>query len=132
MPWRSRRAVVAVTDKRGREERHGTRLVALGLQESAPKADPPRAPSWDDFPVFVWREKYAGKPLPDELVSPFGGVILMRDEDSSWARERGLAYLVWNVAGRNALHLDADEAWRARVEQWIQPRTRSSSSASRA
>ena len=90
------------------------------LQESAPRLDPPRVPSWDDFPVFVWREKYAGKPLPDELVAPFGGVILMRDEDSSWARERGLAYLVWNVAGRNALHLDADEAWQKRVERWIQ------------
>jgi hypothetical protein len=70
----------------------------------------------------VWREKYAGKPLPEELAEPFGGVILMREEDSSWARERGLSYLVWNVAGRDALHLDADEAWNARVEKWIETR----------
>ena len=79
-----------------------------------------RPPGWDDFPVFVWRSEHAGKPPPDELVRPFGGVILMREEDSAWARERGLAYLVWNVAGRDALHLDADEAWNARVERWTQ------------
>src|SRR5262245_23234265 len=89
-------------------------------QAGALAAEPPHARDWDEFPVFVWREKYAGKPLPQELAEPFGGVILMREEDSSWARERGLSYLVWNVAGRDALHLDADEAWNARVEQWIQ------------
>lgn len=94
--------------------------MLLAFQEAAPTAATPRARGWDDFPVFVWREKYAGKPLPEALVEPFGGVILMREEDSSWARERGLSYLVWNVAGRDALHLDADEAWNARVEQWIQ------------
>jgi hypothetical protein len=97
--------------------------ILLGLVQApaagAPAAEP-RARGWDEFPVFVWREKYAGKPLPAELAEPFGGVILMREEDSSWARERGLSYLVWNVAGRNALHLDADDAWNARVEEWIQ------------
>lgn len=80
----------------------------------------PRALGWEDFPVFVWRETHQGKPLPPELADPFGGVILMRDEDSAWARERGLAYLIWNVAGRELFHLDADEAWRARVERWIE------------
>ncbi len=94
--------------------------VLPGLQTPAPEPAAPRARGWDDFPVFVWRETYAGKPLPTELAEPFGGVILMRNEDSDWARERGLAYLVWNVAGRDALHLDADEAWNARVEQWIE------------
>jgi len=94
--------------------------MLLAFQEAAPAAEAPQARGWDDFPVFLWREKYAGKPLPEELVEPFGGVILMREEDSTWARERGLSYLVWNVAGRDALHLDADEAWNARVEQWIQ------------
>ncbi|NOT31413.1 MAG: hypothetical protein HOP15_13280 [Planctomycetes bacterium] len=89
---------------------------------AAPDLAAPRARGWGDFPVFVWREKYAGKPLPDELALPFGGVILMREEDSAWARERGLSYLVWNVAGRDALHLDADEAWNARVEKWIETR----------
>jgi len=99
-------------------------LFALGPTQAAEPsaAEAPRARGWDDFPVFVWREKYAGKPLPEELIEPFGGVILMREEDSSWARERGLSYLVWNVAGRDALHLDADEAWNARVEQWIRTR----------
>lgn len=96
-------------------------FLALALQEPAsPEAR--RAMGWDDFPVFVWRETHAGKPLPEALAEPFGGVILMRGEDSGWARERGLAYLVWNVAGRDALHLDADEAWNARVEQWIRTR----------
>jgi len=97
-------------------------LAAIGQapQAGAPVAEPPHARGWDDFPVFVWREEYAGKPLPEELAEPFGGVILMREEDSSWARERGLSYLVWNVAGRDALHLDADEAWNARVERWIE------------
>lgn len=93
--------------------------LLLALQAPPPEATAPRARHWGDFPVFVWREKYAGKPLPDELALPFGGVILMREEDSAWARERGLSYLVWNVAGRDALHLDADEAWNARVERWI-------------
>jgi hypothetical protein len=96
-------------------------LLSL-LQEPAPAPRPPRARGWGDFPVFVWREKHAGQPLPKELVEPFGGVILMREEDSAWAREQGLSYLVWNVAGRNALHLDADEAWNARVEKWIKTR----------
>jgi len=91
-------------------------LALLVLQDPAV----PRSLGWDDFPVFVWREQYAGKPLPPELVEPFGGVILMRGEDSTWARERGLAYMVWNVAGRDIFHLDADEAWRARVERWIE------------
>lgn len=108
-------------------------LVSLALQAPAPEAPPPSAPaaarkaeprarSWDDFPVFVWRQTHAGKPLPEALAEPFDGVILMRGEDSGWARERGLAYLVWNVAGRDALHLDADEAWNARVEEWIRTR----------
>lgn len=96
-------------------------LLALALQEPAsPEAR--RAMDWEDFPVFVWRTTHAGKPLPEALAEPFGGVILMRGEDSGWARERGLGYLVWNVAGRDALHLDADEAWNARVEQWIRTR----------
>src|SRR5688572_28004444 len=92
------------------------------FQEANPAPAPPRARRWDEFPVFVWREKYKGQPLPEELAEPFGGVILMREEDSSWARERGLSYLVWNVAGRDALHLDADEAWNERVERWIETR----------
>ena len=95
--------------------------VLLALALVALQASPP-ARGWDDFPVFVWRERHAGKPLPEELSAPFGGVILMREEDSGWARERGLSYLVWNVAGRDALHLDADEAWNERVEKWIATR----------
>lgn len=94
-------------------------LAALALLVLQAPAGP-RSLGWDDFPVFVWREEHAEKPLPPELVEPFGGVILMRGEDSAWARERGLAYLVWNVAGREIFHLDADEAWRARVERWIE------------
>ncbi len=97
--------------------------LALALAQSTPESGAPRAaPGWDGFPVFVWRERHRGKPLPEALAAPFGGVILMREEPSDWARERGLAYLVWNVAGRDALHLDADEAWRARVERWIETR----------
>src|SRR5262245_49812132 len=98
----------------------GILLILPQAEAGAPATAEPHARGWDEFPVFVWREKYAGKPLPEELAEPFGGVILMREEDSSWARERGLSYLVWNVAGRDALHLDADDAWNARVERWIQ------------
>lgn len=99
-------------------------LLALLLfaPQAPPEPEAPRARGWSDFPVFVWRERYAGKPLPEELVEPFGGVILMRDEDSAWARARGLSYLVWNAAGRDALHLDADETWNRRVETWIETR----------
>lgn len=95
-------------------------LAALVLSAWLQEPTTPRALGWEDFPVFVWRETYQGKPLPAELARPFGGVILMRDEGSVWARERGLAYLVWNVAGRAPLHLDADEAWKTRVERWIE------------
>jgi hypothetical protein len=94
----------------------------LGLLQEVDATAPPRARGWGEFPVFVWRERYKGQPLPAELAEPFGGVILMREEDSGWARERGLSYLVWNVAGRDALHLDADEAWNERVEKWIATR----------
>lgn len=99
-------------------------LLALLLfaPQAPPEPEAPRARGWSDFPVFVWRERYAGKPLPEELIEPFGGVILMRDEDSVWARARGLSYLVWNAAGRDALHLDADETWNTRVETWIETR----------
>jgi len=92
-------------------------VLVLALQ-AAPA--PPPARGWDDFPVFVWRERYAERPLPEGLARPFGGVLLMRGEDSAWARAGGLSYLVWNAAGREPLHLDPDEAWRARVEAWIE------------
>ncbi|MEQ1891423.1 MAG: hypothetical protein ABL998_02680 [Planctomycetota bacterium] len=95
-------------------------FAALVLAAAPQEPAVARALGWEDFPVFVWRETHRGKPLPPELADPFGGVILMRDEDSAWARERGLAYMVWNVAGRELFHLDADEAWRARVERWIE------------
>lgn len=98
----------------------GDVLLGLLLALPAQATIPPRVPSWDDFPVFVWREAHKGEPLPAELAEPFGGVILMRGEDPGWARERGLATLVWNAAGRDELHLDANEAWRARVERWIE------------
>jgi len=97
-------------------------LLCLAPFQGVDAAAPRRARGWGEFPVFVWREAHAGKPLPEELAEPFGGVILMRGEESGWARERGLSYLVWNVAGRDALHLDADEAWEARVEKWIETR----------
>jgi len=93
-------------------------LGALVLALQAAPAPPP-ARGWDDFPVFVWRERHAERPLPEGLARPFGGVLLMRGEDSAWARAGGLSYLVWNAAGREPLHLDADGAWRARVEAWI-------------
>lgn len=98
----------------------GDLLLGLVLAFLPQAPAPPRVLGWDDFPVFVWREAHKGEPLPAELSEPFGGVILMRGEDPGWARERGLATLVWNVAGRDTLHLDADQAWRARVEDWIE------------
>jgi len=86
----------------------------------APQAGPAEIQrAWDAFPVLVWRERHAGRPLPEELFAPFGGTLLQRGESAAWVRERGGCFLVFNAAGRGPLHLDADAAWRARVEGWI-------------
>jgi hypothetical protein len=92
-------------------------FATLLLVTSGSLQEEPEAPAWPDFPVFVWRED-AGQPAPPGSLEPFGGVLLLRAEDGSWARERGLTALLWNGAGRDALHLDADGSWSARVERW--------------
>lgn len=76
---------------------------------------------WEGFPALVWRED-PGTSVPPGQLEPFGGVVLLRGEDGTWAHERGLATLLWNAPGRDALHLDADAAWRARVERWCASR----------
>ncbi len=78
--------------------------------------------TWDDFPIFVWRQRYRGRELPEALIAPFGGTNVHRDEEASWVREKGYAFYVENAAGRDDLHLDADERWRERVEAWIATR----------
>ncbi len=75
--------------------------------------------TWDDFPVFVWRQRYRGRELPQGLIAPFGGTNVLRDEEATWVREKGYVFYVENAAGRNDLHLDADERWKERVEAWI-------------
>lgn len=78
--------------------------------------------TWDDFPVFVWRQRYYGKELPEELIGPFGGTNVVRDEEAEWVREKGYAFYVTSAAGRDELHLDADRDWTERVETWMRTR----------
>ncbi len=93
-------------------------LVAL-LLAGTQTVDVNAAPqAWSDFPVFVWRQRYAGRPLPDVLIEPFRGTNVVRDEDAEWVRAKGLAFYVTSAAGRDDVHVDADEAWTAQVERW--------------
>jgi len=96
-------------------------LLLATLPQDAPVVE--RTPwTWNDFPVFVWRQRYAGRELPAELIAPFGGTNVVREEKAEWVRERGHAFYVTSAAGRNELHLDATDAWNARVERWIATR----------
>jgi hypothetical protein len=90
-------------------------LQAGGSGEAAEVAGPW---TWRDFPVFVWRQRYRGRELPAELIEPFGGTNVQRDEEADWVRAAGYAFYVTNAAGRDDLHLDADEAWEERVSAW--------------
>lgn len=90
-------------------------LLALLATPGAIQA--PGRPTWQDFPALVWRDDPA-TPVPAGRLEPFGGVILLRGEDGAWAHDRNLATLLWNAPGREGLHLDADAAWRQRVERW--------------
>jgi hypothetical protein len=96
-------------------------LAALPFPQEA-AVTPEGGWTWDDFPVFVWRQRYRGKELPEELIAPFGGTNVFGDEEAEWVREKGYAFYVTNAAGRNDLHLDADEAWGSRVSKWMETR----------
>lgn len=95
-------------------------LLAL-LLLAAPQ-DPALARGWDDFPVLVWRQRHRGKELPAELLAPFDGINVERDDEAAWARERGVSFYVGHGPGRDDLHLDVDERWRARFDRWYETR----------
>ncbi len=88
-------------------------LCTLAVQEGG----------WDDFPVFVWRQRYRGKELPAELVEPFGGTNVERDDPAAWVLDAGLDFYVGHGPGRNDLHLDADRpSWKERWDAWVETR----------
>ena len=98
------------------------RLLGLFLAvwpQAAPDVEPD---PWDGFPVFVWRQRHSGRPLPEELVAPFGGTNVERDDEAGWARERGVRFYVGHAPGRNALHLDGGADWVERIDGWIETR----------
>lgn len=85
-------------------------LLALPLQT---------APDWDSFPVFVWRMRYWGKEPPAELIEPFGGVNVEKDEEAPWVFEHGWDFYVGHGPGRDELHIDADRAsWAEPWQEW--------------
>ncbi|MCK6444824.1 MAG: hypothetical protein L6Q99_00375 [Planctomycetes bacterium] len=61
-----------------------------------------------DFPVVVYRQAYAGREAPAELLEPFGGVHVRGAEAAEWVLARGLDFYVEHSAGRDDLHLDRD------------------------
>lgn len=78
-------------------------LCALAASASASALQARR-----DFPVVVYRQAYAGREAPAELVEPFGGVHVRGAESAEWVLTRGLDFYVEHSAGRDDLHLDRD------------------------
>ncbi|MCE9594473.1 MAG: hypothetical protein K8S98_09785 [Planctomycetes bacterium] len=72
-------------------------------------AQTPQAPT-NRFPVIVYRQAYAGREAPRDLIAPFGGVHVRGDEAAGWVLARGLDFYVEHSAGRDDLHLDRDRA----------------------
>ncbi len=77
---------------------------------------------WDEFPVFVWRQEYRGRALPEALAEAFGGTNVERGESIEWMEERPLAFYVGHAPGRNDLHLRRDEAYTKRFDKWYASR----------
>ncbi|MEO6709268.1 MAG: hypothetical protein ABIP42_06790, partial [Planctomycetota bacterium] len=81
-----------------------------------------RHASWNDFPVFVWRQD-RGEEGPDrKLAADFGATNLVRGESAKPLTEAGLAFYVDNAAGRNELHLDRDRKYEKRWNDWYEKR----------
>jgi len=77
---------------------------------------------WEDFPVFVWRQRYQQEALPEALVEPFGGTNRFRSGREKWIGDAGLDSYVTNAVGRDTLHLDMNQEWSERIERWIDVR----------
>ena len=78
---------------------------------------------WNEFPAFVWRSRYANGEPPAALIEGFGGIDLKRDEDASWASERGYHFYIGHGPGRNDLHIDADRpSWKEPWDAWYETR----------
>lgn len=87
-------------------------LLAASMALSAAAGARPR----HEFPVLVWRERYAGREVPASLLAPFGGTNVEGSESAEWVLERGLDFYVGHAPGRDALHIDDDRPWYA--EAW--------------
>ncbi|MFT7485780.1 MAG: hypothetical protein ACI9F9_001630 [Candidatus Paceibacteria bacterium] len=69
------------------------------------------------FPALVWRERFPGEALPDELVRDFGGVNVEGPDDAQWTLENNLSFYVGHAPGRDALHIDSEREWYATLWQ---------------
>ncbi|HTF87871.1 MAG TPA: hypothetical protein VK843_05635 [Planctomycetota bacterium] len=81
-----------------------------------------RRASWNDFPVFVWRQDRGEEGLDPKLAQAFGATNLGRGEPAKPLTEAGLAFYVDNAAGRNELHLDRDRKYEKRWNEWYDKR----------
>ena len=89
---------------------------AVGQEHAATRA------TWNDFPVFVWRQDRGKEVLEPRFAHAFGAANLMRGEDGAPLTAAGLAFYVDNAAGRNDLHLDRDKQYEERWDAWYASR----------
>ncbi len=100
-------------------------FFALMLHGLVPQEPQPKSLGWDDFPVFVWRQDRDKEALSERFRLAFGATNLGRGEDSSALDKQAVAFYVDNAAGRNDLHLDRDQNYEQRFEQWYRTRDES-------
>ncbi|HUR29459.1 MAG TPA: hypothetical protein VM509_14815 [Planctomycetota bacterium] len=81
-----------------------------------------RVPTWNDFPVIVWRQDRGEHVLDPRFARAFGAANLGRSEDAGPLAALGLAFYVDNAAGRDELHLDRDAAYQQRWNEWYATR----------
>ena len=76
-----------------------------------------------NFPALVWRQRHRDGEPPVELLEPFGGTNVERDDAPTWVFERGLDYYVGHAPGRDVLHLDLErDPWASRHARWLEER----------
>jgi hypothetical protein len=92
-----------------------SRLFTLSLALSA-------LVNQQDFPVFVWRQEFRGRELPERLLAPFGGTNVEADDEAGWALDSNVDFYIGHAPGRNDLHLRRTEAYQAWFQSWFESR----------
>ncbi len=97
-------------------------LLAPLLQQPAPAAGPVED-VWRRFPVFVWRQQYRGRALPDDLVQGLGGTNVEGADEAAWVLGGGHDFYVGHAPGRDSLHLErSSPAYRRAWDRWYEER----------